>query len=108
MKKGAADMAINLVKTQDIVASVAALPNKPFTIGFAAETNDVLNYARDKLKRKGLDMIIANDVSDTTIGFNSDENAVTVIDKISEIVIEKLPKRALAAALVQHIAQKIH
>jgi phosphopantothenoylcysteine decarboxylase/phosphopantothenate--cysteine ligase len=108
MKKGAADMAINLVKTQDIVASVAALPNKPFTIGFAAETNDVLNYARDKLKRKGLDMIIANDVSDTTIGFNSDENAVTVIDKTSEIVIEKLPKRALAAALVQHIAQKIH
>ena len=108
MKKGAADMAINLVKTQDIVASVAALPNKPFTIGFAAETNDVLNYARDKLKRKGLDIIIANDVSDTTIGFNSDENAVTVIDKTSEIVIEKLPKRALAAALVQHIAQKIH
>ena len=53
-------------------------------------------------------MIIANDVSDTTIGFNSDENAVTVIDKTSEIVIEKLPKRALAAALVQHIAQKIH
>lgn len=105
MKKSADDMSIALVKTQDIVASVAALPNKPLTIGFAAETNDVLAYARDKRTRKGLDMIIANDVSDSRIGFNSDNNAVTAITDHSEISIEQLPKRALAAALVEHIAQ---
>ena len=103
MKKSADDMAIALVKTQDIVASVAALPNKPLTVGFAAETNDVLTYARDKRIRKGLDMIIANDVSDSRIGFNSDNNAVTVITDDNEISIEQLPKRALAAALVEHI-----
>ena len=104
MKKGAADMSIALVKTTDIVATVAALPNRPFTVGFAAETNDVVAYARDKLQRKGLDMIIANDVSDSRIGFNSDDNAVTVITADTETHIEQLPKRALAAALVEHIA----
>lgn len=104
MKKGDDDMSIALVKTTDIVATVAALPNKPFTVGFAAETNDVVAYARGKLQRKGLDMIIANDVSDSRIGFNSDDNAVTVITADAETHIEQLPKRALAAALVEHIA----
>ncbi len=104
MKKGDDDMSIALVKTTDIVATVAALSNKPFTVGFAAETNDVVAYARGKLQRKGLDMIIANDVSDSRIGFNSDDNAVTVITADAETHIEQLPKRALAAALVEHIA----
>lgn len=104
MKKGDDDMSIALVKTTDIVATVAALPNKPVTVGFAAETNDVVAYARGKLQRKGLDMIIANDVSDSRIGFNSDDNAVTVITADAETHIEQLPKRALAAALVEHIA----
>lgn len=107
MKKGATDMSIALVKTTDIVASVAALPNKPITIGFAAETDNVLAYAKDKLQRKGLDMIIANDVSDSKIGFNSDENAVTVITPDSDITLEQRPKRALAASLVEQITQLV-
>lgn len=107
MKKGATDMSIALVKTTDIVASVAALPNKPITIGFAAETDNVLAYAKDKLQRKGLDMIIANDVSDSKIGFNSDENAVTVITPDSDITLEQRPKRALATSLVEQITQLV-
>jgi phosphopantothenoylcysteine decarboxylase / phosphopantothenate---cysteine ligase len=107
IKKSATDMSISLIKTTDIVASVAALPNKPITIGFAAETQDVLAYARDKLQRKGLDMIIANDVSDARIGFNSEDNAVTVITPEREISIEQLPKRALAARIVEQITELV-
>ena len=52
------------MRNPDIVAAVAGSAQAPFTVGFAAETNDVLSYARDKMQRKGLDMIVANDVSD--------------------------------------------
>ena len=80
---------IKLVRNPDIVAGVAALEDKPFVIGFAAETSNVLDNAVSKLKRKNLDIIVANDVSDTTIGFSSDTNEVTVL---AEGLKEKLPK----------------
>ncbi|WP_408900593.1 bifunctional phosphopantothenoylcysteine decarboxylase/phosphopantothenate--cysteine ligase CoaBC [Photobacterium piscicola] len=79
MKKqdGNDDMVIQLVKNPDIVASVAALTeNRPFTVGFAAETQNVEHYARDKLANKNLDLICANDVSVQGQGFNSDTNAL--------------------------------
>ena len=79
IKKSRDRMTIELTRNPDILSSVAALPSPPFTVGFAAETHDVEHYARDKLTRKKLDMIVANDVSDQRIGFNSDANAVTVI-----------------------------
>ena len=63
----------------DIVATVAAADPRPFTVGFAAETRDLLAYARGKLERKGLDLVVANDVSAEGIGFNSDDNAVTLL-----------------------------
>ncbi|WP_344800992.1 bifunctional phosphopantothenoylcysteine decarboxylase/phosphopantothenate--cysteine ligase CoaBC [Litoribacillus peritrichatus] len=75
---GEDQMIIKLVKNPDIVATVAQHPERPFTVGFAAETRDVANYANAKLTRKQLDMIVANDVSNTQIGFNSDDNAATV------------------------------
>ena len=62
----------------DIIADVGALSDKPFTVGFAAETVDVEQYALDKLRRKRLDMIAANDVSRAGQGFNADDNALTV------------------------------
>jgi phosphopantothenoylcysteine decarboxylase/phosphopantothenate--cysteine ligase len=108
IKKTKEDMIVRLARNPDIIASVSALDDKPFTVGFAAETNDVIGYAKDKLTRKKLDMIVANDVSRTDIGFNSDRNEVTVIwaegsqaiemgskDKIAEgimaLVLERLP-----------------
>ena len=76
-KEGRGAITLQLSRNPDIVAAVAASEDRPFTVGFAAETNDVLSYARDKMRRKGLDMIVANDVSDQSIGFNSDDNEVT-------------------------------
>lgn len=70
-------LCINLVKTPDIVASVAAMAqNRPFTVGFAAETQNVAQYSRDKLVKKQLDLICANDVSAEGQGFNGDSNAL--------------------------------
>ncbi len=78
IKKSADEMVVALVKNPDIIAEVAALAAKPFVVGFAAETRDVEHYALDKMARKKLDMIAANDVAREEQGFNSDDNALTV------------------------------
>ena len=87
---------LTLVQNPDIVASVAALDSPPFTVGFAAETHQVLEHARAKRQRKGLDAIIVNDVSDQSIGFSSDHNAVTVIWDDDEQTLPRAPKAALS------------
>jgi phosphopantothenoylcysteine decarboxylase/phosphopantothenate--cysteine ligase len=107
MKKTGQDtMTIEMVKNPDIVADVAQRVNKPFVVGFAAETNDVLNYARDKMQRKKLDMVIANDVSDSTIGFNTDHNAVTIVTADQDTVLPEASKSQLASTIVQTIATR--
>ena len=76
---GTDDMSIEMVKNPDIVASVASMTqDRPFTVGFAAETQDVEKYARGKLEKKNLDMICANDVSVEGQGFNSNNNALNL------------------------------
>ncbi len=105
IKKGNEEiMELHLVKNPDIVATIAAREDKPFTIGFAAETRDVISYARGKLDRKNLDMIIANDVSQAGIGFNSDENAVTLVTHTTQIDIPQTSKRQLATQLIEQIS----
>ncbi len=105
IKKGAEEiMELRLVKNPDIVASVAALPGKPFTVGFAAETQDLLTYARGKLERKNLDLIVANDVSQPGIGFNSDDNAVTLVSRDAVLPLPQTSKRQLASQLIRQIA----
>ncbi|WNC71922.1 bifunctional phosphopantothenoylcysteine decarboxylase/phosphopantothenate--cysteine ligase CoaBC [Thalassotalea psychrophila] len=94
------EMSIELVKNPDIVASVAALKNKPFTVGFAAETQDVEHYAKGKLARKNLDMIAANDVAKQGQGFNSDDNALKVFWHNGSIDLPLTGKRQLAEQLV--------
>jgi phosphopantothenoylcysteine decarboxylase/phosphopantothenate--cysteine ligase len=89
------------------VASIAALTPKPFTIGFAAESENLLEYARAKLQRKNLDMVVANNISDSSIGFNSDDNAVTLVDKNSASEISQRSKHQLARELIAHFAKKI-
>ncbi|MDN3652807.1 bifunctional phosphopantothenoylcysteine decarboxylase/phosphopantothenate--cysteine ligase CoaBC [Thalassotalea ponticola] len=101
-------MSIQLVKNPDIVASVAKLTNKPFTVGFAAETQDVKNYAKGKLQRKNLDMIAANDVAKQGQGFNSDDNALMVFWSDGEQQLPLQNKQSLADALVLLIQQKMH
>lgn len=108
MKKGESDMLVmSLVKNPDIVASIAALDPKPFTVGFAAESENMLEYARAKLVRKNLDLVVANNISDSQIGFNSDDNAVTLVDKNSTIEISQRSKQQLARELIARFAQTI-
>lgn len=108
IKKGESDtLTLTLVKNPDIVASIAALNPKPFTIGFAAESENLLEYARAKLQRKKLDLIVANNISDSKIGFNSDDNAVTVMDNNSTIELGQRSKHQLARDLIALFAQKI-
>jgi phosphopantothenoylcysteine decarboxylase/phosphopantothenate--cysteine ligase len=108
MKKGESDtLTLTLVKNPDIVASIAALNPKPFTIGFAAESENLLEYARAKLQRKNLDLVVANNISDSSIGFNSDDNAVTLVDKNSAAELSQRSKQQLARELIALFAQKI-
>ena len=73
-------------------------------VGFAAETRNLLDNARDKLSRKGLDLVIANDVSDAGIGFGSDDNQVLVISRRTTLRPPRLPKDQLARLLIAEIA----
>jgi phosphopantothenoylcysteine decarboxylase/phosphopantothenate--cysteine ligase len=107
IKKNDDTMTIELTKNVDIVSAVAAQSNKPFTVGFAAETQDVERYAIGKMERKGLDMIIANDVANSEIGFNSDDNAVTIFSRNADsIAIAQTSKQQLGRLLVEHIAAR--
>ena len=111
IKKSADNMTIELAKNPDIVSAVAALEKRPFTVGFAAETanaeDGLEHYARGKLERKNLDLVIANDVSDRTIGFNSDDNAVLVVEVQGSEAIPKINKSILARQLIAKIAQML-
>ncbi|WP_370314513.1 bifunctional phosphopantothenoylcysteine decarboxylase/phosphopantothenate--cysteine ligase CoaBC [Thalassolituus sp.] len=104
VKKSTDELSIQLIKNPDIVATVAAHEPHPFTVGFAAETQDVEHYARDKLARKNLDLIVANDVSRTDIGFNSDDNAVSVFWPEGQQRFDTMNKHSLARALIELIA----
>ena len=98
------DMQLALVENPDIIASVVESGQVKVVVGFAAETNDTLNNAREKRARKGLDAIVVNDVSDQNIGFNSINNAVTLIYEGGEIDFGTQPKTEIANQLVNQLA----
>lgn len=110
IKKQGNEISLTLVKNPDVIASVAALTsNRPFTVGFAAETQNVAQYAQGKLKNKNLDMICANDVSQEGLGFNSERNALTLYwhDKQGKDFQLNLPensKQTLAIDIIKTIA----
>ena len=98
---------LELVENQDILKSVSELDERPYVVGFAAETNDLIENAKTKFKNKGLDLVVANDVSDKSIGFDSDDNAVTLITKRRNLAIEKESKRKIAKKIIKLIAEEI-
>ncbi|EKE81476.1 bifunctional phosphopantothenoylcysteine decarboxylase/phosphopantothenate--cysteine ligase CoaBC [Idiomarina xiamenensis] len=105
MKKTDADeLTLTLVKNPDIIAYVGQHPKRPFTVGFAAETQDLAAYAQDKLTRKNLNMIAANDVSIDGQGFNSDNNALTVYWQNGQQSLPLATKSDIATALIALIA----
>lgn len=107
IKKTSSDeMTISMVKNPDIVASVAALDTPPFTVGFAAETQDVEHYARDKMQRKNLAMIAANDVAQTGQGFNADDNSLVVFWPEGKITLPLASKKVIAKQLLELIAEQ--
>ncbi|MBQ4812174.1 phosphopantothenoylcysteine decarboxylase [Pseudoalteromonas luteoviolacea] len=108
IKKQGDAMTITLVKNPDIIAEVAALTAKrPYTVGFAAETQNVEQYALGKLKNKNLDMICANDVSQAGLGFNSDNNALTLFWQEEQVSLPTSNKNELALTVVKAIASKL-
>ena len=101
-------MTVELVRTSDVLAEVAAHAQRPrVVVGFAAETNDVEHYARGKLVRKGLDMIAANQVGRAGCGFESDDNALTVIDADTAHALGPGPKTLLADALLDLVRARL-
>lgn len=110
IKKTQDQMALDLVKNPDILATIAEEFPEVFVVGFAAETQDVEKYARGKLDAKNLDMIACNDVSRTDIGFGSDDNAMTVFfrDKAAGVTLEKASKDKIAEQLVALIGEHLH
>ncbi len=104
--KGEDSMTIALVRTPDILAELgqrAAGRDRPLLVGFAAETEDVIGQARKKLHAKGLDLIVANDVSRADAGFESDENEVTIVSADGEEVVPLQPKTAVANRVLDRI-----
>jgi phosphopantothenoylcysteine decarboxylase / phosphopantothenate---cysteine ligase len=99
---------IALEKNPDIIATVASRPNKPFVVGFAAETDDLENYATTKLRSKNLDMIAANWVGQTEGGFDSDRNALQVYWSGGSQHLAMNDKKQLAQQLLSLIIERMH
>jgi phosphopantothenoylcysteine decarboxylase/phosphopantothenate--cysteine ligase len=92
---------IDLERTTDILASLSAQRTTQLMVGFAAETSDLIGHAKGKLKAKGLDLIVANDITLEGAGFGSDWNAATLIDRQGAITeLPLMPKRTLADAIL--------
>jgi len=107
IKKSHEAMSLELVRCPDILASVAALKAAPFTVGFAAETENVREYARGKLEKKKLDMIIANRVGRDR-GFDRDDNAATVLWNGGEKSFPTSSKVELARNLIELTAEQFY
>ncbi len=108
IKKTAQSLNLELVRTPDILAEVAAHAQRPaLVVGFAAETDDLENHALAKLRSKNLDLIAANDVSRTDVGFDSEHNALTVFSRDGRYELARGPKAQVAAALLALIAERL-
>jgi phosphopantothenoylcysteine decarboxylase/phosphopantothenate--cysteine ligase len=104
-KHHGADLTLQLAENPDILASLSAGQRHPFLVGFAAETQNVESYARDKLQRKGLDMIAANQVGDG-LGFETADNAITLYWADGSAELPRADKAVLARQLIEHIASR--
>ena len=105
IKKKGEELTLTFVKNPDILKNVAALSDAPFTVGFAAESQDVEHYARSKLKNKKLAMIAANNITTSGLGFNSDKNALHVFWENGDRQLGPAPKKLLAQELLALISE---
>ena len=102
-------MTLTLQRTRDILGDLARLPTRadgrPLLVGFAAETGDAVLKAREKRVRKGIDLIVANDVSEPGAGFDVDTNAVTIIGAAGEQAVPLRSKAQVAAVILDRVEQ---
>ncbi len=102
------ELTLTLTKNPDILADIARLEPRPFIVAFAAETDSVEENAREKLQRKGADLIVANDVADASIGFDSDANEVLVIARDGAMTrLQKAPKSVIANRLLDLVVARL-
>ena len=97
-------LVLKMKENQDILKTVSDMKDRPYMVGFAAETEDLLKNARKKLEKKKIDLIIANDVSDKSIGFDSEENEVTLITNSEEVLLDRSSKKKIAKRIVEFIS----
>ena len=107
IKKGDGDLQILMTRDRDILKSLGEKKKSQILVGFAAESENLINNAQSKLKRKNLDYIVANDISSKEIGFASDDNRVIIFSKNDEeFVLEKMSKREVAKNIFDIIMRK--
>ena len=107
-KEQGSELTLSLQKNPDILESVAGATPRPFIVAFAAETEAVEANAREKLRRKNADLIVANDVSDASIGFDSDDNEVLVIARDGATTrIAKAPKMVIANRILDLVLEHL-
>jgi|TARA_B110001454_G_scaffold190803_1_gene190176 phosphopantothenoylcysteine decarboxylase/phosphopantothenate--cysteine ligase len=107
-KKGDAPLTLKLLPTEDILKNVTARKIRQFVVGFAAESENLTQSALEKLRKKNLDLIVANDISSPGIGFQSESNQVTLVNKKGDI--KKLPlllKTEIAHLLLDEVIKAI-
>jgi phosphopantothenoylcysteine decarboxylase/phosphopantothenate--cysteine ligase len=109
VKKSDGPVSITLNRTKDILGDLGKLPSRaqrtPVLVGFAAETSDVVAYARGKLQQKGADLIVANDVSRADAGFDVDTNAVTLVTANGAEDVPLQSKQAVAATILDRVEE---
>ncbi len=108
IKKNDNDMQLTLKKNADIISWVAAQSKKPFVVGFAAESENLQQFAKSKLERKKLDMICANDISEPSLGFNSDNNRILILDKKGvQLQLPAASKEKIASDIIQQVSDRL-
>jgi len=107
LKKDTAPDVVALERTDDILASLGAHKGKRVLIGFAAESGDVVAAARGKLVAKGLDLVVANDVTEPGAGFDVPTNRVTLVSAAGEEALPLMDKRAVARIVLDRLADLV-
>ncbi|RJE78020.1 phosphopantothenoylcysteine decarboxylase [Pseudoalteromonas sp. MSK9-3] len=109
IKKQGDEITLTMVKNPDVIAHVAELKkNRPYTVGFAAETQDIQQYAQAKLKNKNLDMICANDVSVEGLGFNANDNALSLFWSDDCLNLPTTSKQQLAMQVMHALSKRLN
>ena len=108
IKKQSESINFKLTKNKDILAEISNIKDRPFVIGFAAETNDLQTNGFQKLREKGCDVLAANDVSNKNLGFNSEYNELLVLSQKKQMLIEKAPKYEVAKQLIDFVHSEMN